>query len=170
MTHLHDGNRLQKLAEVCQRGKGKFVVSAKILPGLCGQSHVKGKPKWQVRIVPPDRTIATNDLVTPLYFLLYSTVHTFSPGRFNSHPCLRFLSSISSGDNALRDKPSLRWAGHQPVCGRVRLDLVKAPPRCFDEEAFEDDDVLFEDTTLAPKNVRNSASASRFDKITDRRS
>ena len=102
--------------------------------------------------------------VTARYFLLYSTVQTFSPCR-GWRKCRRNPSSTSSSVSCLTDRPSRNWAGHHDAWGRVRLDRVAT-----DWRVEADEEVPFAaEMTLEPKNLRSSASLSRCWTETERR-
>lgn len=118
--------------------------------------------------LPPDCTMCINDFVTPLYLLLYSTVHHFSSN--GSHPCAEHFRSTSSLVRGRIDRPSRPLAVAQFGCGRVRFDLRATPCRlAADPEGPELED-LFACTTFDPKNFRISPSLSRYCNETDNRS
>lgn len=117
--------------------------------------------------VPPDITICMKAIVTPLYFLLYSTVHHLSPSiTFCTQPSRLHFSSTSSWASCRIDKPSLCLALHHEGPGRVRCE--RCAPTWRRGEPREDPDVPLEAvTTFAPKNFFISASASRWESDTE---
>jgi hypothetical protein len=120
-------------------------------------------PSKEYGNVPPDNTVSMNALVILLYFLLYSTVHHFSC--IGVHPCAFNFNSVSSSVSGRRERPSRPLAAHHDGCGRVRWDLTAGTFFRLD-----DCSALFAVTTRDPKNLRISASPSRFWRETERRS
>ena len=103
------------------------------------------------------------------YFLLYSTVQSFSPGN-GCLWCFLRLSAISSSVNGRAESPSRYCAGHHVDCGRVKLDrFATLEPRPGDDAEAPVPPVFAAATTFDPKNLRSSASLSRCCSETARR-
>lgn len=119
--------------------------------------------KWHRTATPPDNTVSINAFVILLYFLLYSTVHHFSWMDFQV--CRFSFASTSSSERGRSERPSRPFAAHHDGCGRVRLDLTAG---IFFR--LDDSPALVACTTLDPKNLRISASPSRWRRETERRS
>ena len=118
---------------------------------------------WRCTDTPPDNTVSMNALVILLYFLLYSTVHHFSCMEFQV--CRFSLALTSSSARGRSERPSRPLDAHHVGWGRVRLDL-----RAGVFFRLEDSPALVACTTLDPKNLRISASPSRWWRETERSS
>jgi hypothetical protein len=116
---------------------------------------------------PPAATVFINDMVALRYFLLYSTFHHFSSFT-GSHFCLVNFSASSCSVSGEIVNPSRNLEGHQFGCTCARCDLC-TPGVLREGPAAPVVAGLFWETTLAPKNLRISASLSRWGSETDRR-
>jgi hypothetical protein len=155
---------VQITAEVYPRAKQVFQVGPKSHPDLtqlrCGLIH------RNLDHSPPPATVFINDMVTLLYFLLYSIRHHFSSSN-GSHKCRLYLSASSFSVSGERDKPSRIFEGHQFGCTCARWD--RWTPSFLRDPGALVEVGLFCETTFAPKNFRISASLSRCGSETDNR-